>query len=79
MKNPSCAPDYDYLCIAVSAITGHLFLIIIIGIPLLLFFAFKNSFPNLFSEIFGLFKSIFGFIAGVGAILLFLYFYYEIF
>ena len=35
MKNPSCYPDYDYFCLAISAIVGNLFLIIIIGIPVL--------------------------------------------
>ena len=35
MKYPGCAPDYDYFCVAMSSIFGNLFLIIIIGVPVL--------------------------------------------
>ena len=46
MKNPSCYPDYDYFCLAISAVVGNLFLILIIGVPILLFFVIRNYIKN---------------------------------
>ena len=46
MKNPSCYPDYDYFCLAISAVVGNLFLIIIIGVPILLFFVIRHWIKN---------------------------------
>ena len=46
MKNPSCYPDYDFFCIVISAITGNFFLILIIGVPVLLFFLIRNYIKN---------------------------------
>ena len=71
MKYPGCAPDYDYLCIILSAVTGNLFLIIIIGTPLLLFFLFKNTFPDLYLGIANIIKSILAIVILIGIFLIF--------